>query len=74
MTTTPFNPIQERLVEIMQKKTQNDDPMFFRLVVGYFFCKIASMMRTHIMLPGDEHIPVNMYAINLANSGSVKGH
>ena len=74
MTNTPFNPIQERLVEIMQKKTQNDDPMFFRLVVAYFFCKIASMMRTHIMLPGDEHIPVNMYAINLANSGSGKGH
>ena len=72
--TTLFNPIQERLVEIMQKKTQNEDPIFFRLVVSYFFCKLASMMRTHIVLPGDEHIPVNMYAINLANSGSGKGH
>lgn len=71
---SPFNPIQERLVEIIQKKTQNEDPIFFRLVVSYFFCKIASMMRTYIVLPGDEHIPVNMYVINLANSGSGKGH
>ena len=77
MSNTPapqFNPVQERLVEIMQKKTQNLDLIFFRLVVSYFFCKIASMMRTHIVLPGEENIPVNMYVINLAPSGSGKGH
>jgi hypothetical protein len=72
--TLQFNPIQERLVEIMKKKTQNLDPIFFRLVVSYFFCKIASMMRTYIVLPGEENIPVNMYVINLAPSGSGKGH
>lgn len=75
--TTPnpqFNPIMERLVEIMQKKTQNLDSIFFRLVVSYFFCKLASMMRTYVVLPGEETVPVNMYAINLASSGSGKGH
>jgi len=73
-TPTQFNPIQERLVEIIQKKTQNLDPAFFRIVVSYFFCQVASMMRTHIVLPGEEVIPVNMYVIDLANSGSGKGH
>jgi hypothetical protein len=48
--------------------------MFFRLVVSYFFAKIASMMRTHVILSDDQIIPVNMYAVNLAPSGSGKGH
>jgi hypothetical protein len=64
----------ERLVDILRKKTQNEDPMFFRLVVSYFFCKLASMMRTSVQITPDQLIPINMYAINLAPSGSGKGH
>jgi len=70
----PFHPTMEKVVEILKKKTQNQNPMFFRLVVSYFFSKIASMMRTHVILADDQVIPVNMYAINLAPSGSGKGH
>jgi hypothetical protein len=55
------------------KKTQNEDPVFFRIMVAYFFSKIASMMRVHVEL-ADQTLPVNMYAINLAPSGSGKGH
>lgn len=70
----PFHPTMERVVDILRKKTQNQNPMFFRLVVSYFFAKVASMMRTHVVLADDQIIPVNMYAINLAPSGSGKGH
>lgn len=70
----PFHPTMEKLVDILCKKTQNEDPVFFRLVVSYFFCKLASMMRTNINTVGTEVVPVNMYAINLAPSGSGKGH
>jgi hypothetical protein len=70
----PFHPTMERLVEILRKKTQNEDPMFFRLVVSYFFCKLASMMRTNVQITPDQLIPINMYGINLAPSGSGKGH
>jgi hypothetical protein len=70
----PFHPTMEKLVNILRKKTQNDNPMFFRLVVSYFFAKMASMMRTTVVLAEDQIIPVNMYAINLAPSGSGKGH
>jgi len=70
----PFHPTMEKIVDILRKKTQNEDPQFFRLVVSYFFSKIASMMRVHVELGPEQTVPVNMYAINLAPSGSGKGH
>ncbi len=69
-----YHPTMEKLVDILTKKTQNEDPAFFRLMVSYFFCKIASMMRCSVELAASQIIPVNMYAINLAPSGSGKGH
>jgi len=73
-STLPFHPTMERVVDILRKKTQNQDPVFFRLVVSYYFAKVASMMRTRVQLADDQIVPVNMYAINLAPSGSGKGH
>jgi hypothetical protein len=64
----------ERIVDIMRKKTQNQDPVFFRLMVSYHFSKVASMMRTRVALSDDQIVPCNMYGINLAPSGSGKGH
>ena len=70
----PFHPVMDKLVDILQKKTQNEDPIFFRLMVSYFFCKLASMMRCNVQIAESQIIPINMYAINLAPSGSGKGH
>ena len=70
----PFHPMMEKIVDILRKKTQNQDPVFFRIVVSYYFAKVASMMRTRVRLADDQVVPVNMYAINLAPSGSGKGH
>lgn len=70
----PFHPTMERIVDILRRKTQNQDPIFFRLVVSYHFSKVASMMRTRVALADDQVVPVNMYGINLAPSGSGKGH
>lgn len=70
----PFHPTMEKVVDILRKKAQNENPIFFRLVVSYFFSKIASMMRVQVQLDDNKVIPVNMYAINLAPSGSGKGH
>lgn len=72
--TRTFHPAQEQLVDIIQKRVQNDDSIFFRLIVSYYFVKVASMMRTSVVLPGHRGIPVNMYVINLSPSGSGKGH
>ena len=73
-SAVPFNAQQEQLVEILTKKTQNDDRVFFRIMVSYYFCKMASMMRTNVKIAETQIIPINMYAMNLAPSGSGKGH
>lgn len=68
-----YHPTAEALVEILCNKTQNENPLFFRVLVGYYFSMIASMMRTTITTHDRGDIPVNMYAINLGTSGSGKG-
>jgi len=68
-----YHPTAERLVSILCDKTQNSNPLFFRVLVGYYFSMVASMMRTTIVTHDRGEIPVNMYAINLGTSGSGKG-
>lgn len=69
-----FHPTQEKVVNIIQNKVQNMDSVFFRLIVSYNFCKLASMMRAQVKLPGNRTVPVNMYSVNLAPSGTGKGY
>lgn len=69
-----YHPVSEKVVEVLIKKTQSKNPLFFRVLIGYYFCKIASMMRCDIVTHDRGKIPINMYAINLASSGQGKGH
>ena len=68
-----YHPASEKLVNILCSKTQNSNPLFFRVLVGYYFSLVASMMRTTIVTHDRGDIPVNMYALNLSTSGSGKG-
>lgn len=68
-----YHPTSEKLVQILCSKTQNSNPLFFRVLVGYYFSLAASMMRTTIATHDRGDIPVNMYALNLSTSGSGKG-
>jgi len=63
----------EKLVSILMKKTQNKNPLFFRVLSAYYFAKVASMMRTGIKTHDRGTIPVSLYALNLSTSGSGKG-
>ena len=67
-----FEP-SEKVVQILMHKTQNYNPLFFRVMVAYYFAKVASMMRTDIKTKDRGIIPVNLYAMNLSASGSGKG-
>lgn len=67
------HPTAEKLVDILCSRTQNGNPLFFRVLTGYYFSLIASMMRVSIDTHDRGAIPVNMYAINLSASGSGKG-
>ena len=69
----PFHPTSEKLVELLCHKTQQTDPLFFRVLVAYYFAMVASQMRCTIDTPDRGEIPVNLYALNLAPSGMGKG-
>ena len=64
-----YHPTTEKIVEILCKKTQNDNPEFFRLLLIYYLAKISASMRVKIATKDRGEIPVNLYAINLATSG-----
>jgi hypothetical protein len=64
-----YHPTSEKLVGILRDRTQRDDSLFFRIMVGYYFSLAASQMRCNIVSPDEKEIPVNMYALNLAPSG-----
>ncbi len=64
-----FHPTSEKIVDILCKKTQNLNPLFFRMLVSYHITKVASMMRVSIATKDRGTIPINLYVINLGNSG-----
>lgn len=69
-----YHPTAEKLVDIICSKTQNTNPLFFRVLVAYYFSVVASQMRCLIATPDRGDIPVNLYALNLSPSGTGKGH
>lgn len=69
-----FHPASEKLVQLLCTRTQNTEPLFFRVLVGYYWGVIASQMRCIIATPDRGDIPVNVYAINLSPSGTGKGY
>ena len=72
--TKIYHPLTEKIVDILVLKTNNNNRHFFRLLVGYYFSKCASMMRCNIQTNDRGVVPVNMYLLNLMVSGAGKGH
>lgn len=70
----PLHPMSEKLVEILCTKTQNRNPMFFRILLVYYFGQVASHMRANVVGFDSNTIPLNSYVINLSPSGTGKGY
>ena len=68
-----YHPTSEKLVQLLCSRTQNTEPLFFRVLVGYYWAVAAAQMRCIIATPDRGDIPVNLYAINLSPSGTGKG-
>jgi len=68
-----YNKTSEDLVKVLMQHCENEDPMFFRMLVSYYFAKVASTMRAEILLYNESTLPINIYTINLAPSGAGKG-
>ena len=68
------HPVIKAMVDVITKKTQNQNRNFFRVECAYFLAKMASTMRAQIKTKDRGVIPVNIYALGLASSGFGKGH
>ena len=69
-----YHPTSETIVVILKTKTQNNNSLFFRVIVAYYFAILASHMRVNIAgWAGRGTIPLSVYAIALSPSGSGKG-
>jgi hypothetical protein len=64
-----YHPLSEQLVTVLRDHTQRNDPLFFRVVIAYYFALAASQMRCAIVMPEGDEIPTNVYALALAPSG-----
>ena len=68
------HPLVKTLTEAIIAKTGTNNPNFYTVMVSSHLVQIASTMRTYINSAiGTGLIPVNMYAICLAKSGTNKG-
>lgn len=70
LSSATYHPITEQIVDVLCKKTLNSNRLFFRVQVSYFLAKVASSMRCTLNTLDRGKIPVNVYALNLAVSGS----
>lgn len=68
-TQMPYHPTSEKVVNLLRNRTQIADPLYLRVLVGYYFSLAATQMRCVIATPDSGDVPVNMYALNLAPSG-----
>lgn len=74
LSSAAYHPITEQIVDVLCKKTLNNNRLFFRVQVSYFLAKMASNMRCTLDTLDRGKLPVNVYVLNLAPSGSGKGH
>lgn len=70
-----YNPIQEKMLNILRTKTQNiESNLYFRVVSAFYLAQMASNMRVSINTPHRGEIPINMFTCALMESGGGKGH
>lgn len=74
LETIPHHPTVEEIVDVLSTKVQNNDRPFLRMMVCFFLGKMAASMRATIETKDRGSVPVNIYALSLAVSGSGKGH
>ncbi len=74
LETVKHHPVIDELVQVICNKTHNVDRGFYDVAVAYFLGKMAASMRVTLKTKDRGEIPVNIYALALAPSGSGKGY
>lgn len=73
LSQVAHHPAIEEVVDVLCKRTQNNDRPFFRTSVAYFLSVMAATMRAKVNTADRGEIPVSTYAISLSPSGTGKG-
>lgn len=68
------HPAIDELTAVICNRTQNTDRGFYDVEVAYFLGKIAASMRVSLLTKDRGDVPVNIYTLALATSGSGKGY
>jgi hypothetical protein len=61
-----FQPLEE-IAGVIGVKTKSPDTTFFRNLINYYFCQMASNMRVSVVTKDRGTIPINFYGISTAN-------
>lgn len=69
-----YDPTMEKILGIIERKTNNNSHNYFRVVISFYLAQVASSMRCKIKGKVNNNVPVNMYACGLMQSGAGKGH
>lgn len=69
-----YHPTSEKIAEFLCTKTMNEERLFFRVVLAYYWGVMASSMRATIKGFDRTELPINIYAFNLSPSGTGKGY
>ena len=69
LTNLPRHPMMESMVDDLCPENEPHNRPFYRIMVGYFFSKMAASMRAVVDSPVIGEVPVNCFAVALAPSG-----
>lgn len=68
-----YHPLSEEIVDILSNITQNENRPMFRVMLTYYWGMLAAHMRASVHGWHNTTLPINIYAVNLSDSGTGKG-
>lgn len=68
------HPLTETIVDMLSVTTQTADKHMFRVMCSYYWGMLGTHMRAGIIGWFSDNLPVNIYAVCLAESGTGKGY
>lgn len=69
-----YHPLTEEIIDTLMMTTQSSDRQLFRVMLIYYWAVCATHMRANIVGWFSNRLPLNIYSICLAESGTGKGY
>lgn len=69
-----YHPLTETIVDMLSVTTQTPNKHMFRVMCSYYWGVVGTHMRANIVGWFSDKLPVNIYSICLAESGTGKGY